>query len=181
MTVLISGGVKNGKSYHAQRIAYKLSKGRSKYYLATMIPHDLEDECRISRHIHDREGWGFETIECPRDIINCLDKSKKEGVFLLDSTTALLSNEMFLDNGKVNHGAPEKIVEEIYKLIEIVGGLVIVSDFIYSDTYKYDELTEEYRKGLAYIDCALAQKCDVVLEICCGNVFCHKGDYSLCT
>lgn len=179
MTVFISGGVKNGKSYHAQRIAKKLSEGGALYYLATMIPHDKEDEQRICRHIEDRDGMGFQTIECPRDIKSCLEKVNPEGVFLLDSTTALLSNEMFLDDGSVNLSAAEKIAEELCDLAQRIRGLVIVSDTIYSDAVRYDDLTEEYRKGLAHIDKTLAQRFSTVLEICGGIVFCHKGELNI--
>lgn len=179
MTVLISGGAKNGKSYYAQRIARKLSGEGPLYYVATMMPHDFEDEQRISRHISDREGWGFETIECPQDITRCLEEIKSDGVFLLDSTTALLSNEMFLKDGIVNLSAAEKIVSELCTIAKTVKGLVVVSDAIYSDAIRYSDLTEEYRKGLAFIDRALAKCFDTVLEICCGTVICHKGDLEI--
>lgn len=179
MRVFISGGVKNGKSSHAQNIAKKLSGGGPLYYVATMIPHDDEDYRRISRHIKEREGMGFETIECPRDILKCLEKAKPEGVFLLDSTTALLSNEMFLEDGEINHDAADKIAKELVRFAESIGGFVAVSDAIYSDAAEYEALTEEYRKGLARIDRALAGCCDTVLEICCGTVFCHKGEFPI--
>ena len=179
MTVFISGGVKNGKSYHAQQIARKLSGDGALYYLATMIPHDNEDEERICRHIKDRDGMGFQTIECPRDIKSCLEKANPEGVFLLDSTTALLSNEMFLDDGSVDLAAADKIAGELCDLAEKVRGLVVVSDTIYSDALSYDELTEEYRKGLAHIDKTLARCFSTVLEICGGTVFYHKGELNI--
>ena len=95
MTVFISGGAKNGKSSLAQDLAVLLSKGGALYYVATMIPADSEDEDRIRRHIADRDGMGFETVECGRDILSCLTKADKNGTFLLDSATALLMNELF--------------------------------------------------------------------------------------
>lgn len=175
MTVFISGGVKNGKSFHAQNLAKELSGQGPLYYLATMIPHDAEDDARIVRHIAERDGMGFETIECPRDISSCLERARPEGVFLLDSTTALLANEMFLPDGSVNLDAAEKIAEELRELSQQVGGLVAVADTIYSDAANYDGLTEAYRRGLAHIDRTLAGCFDVVLEICGGTITCHKG------
>ena len=71
MRVFISGGCKNGKSMLAQRIAVK--QGAPLYYIATMIPYDDEDRARIRRHLKEREGWGFETIECGRNILSALD------------------------------------------------------------------------------------------------------------
>ena len=97
MSVFISGGCKNGKSFYAQRIAK--AAGTPLYYIATMIPRDREDDARIARHRQERAGWGFETLECGADILSCLDRADPAGAFLLDSVTALLSNEMFTDTG----------------------------------------------------------------------------------
>ena len=144
-----------------------------------MIPHDGEDEARILRHRLERAGMGFETLECPRDILSCLVQAEPEGVFLLDSTTALLANEMFLPDGCVNPEAAEKIEKELRNLAKKVGGLVVVSDGIYADAADYDALTEAYRRGLARIDRALAESCEVVLEICGGLIACHKGELKL--
>ena len=106
MSTFISGGCKNGKSYYAQRIAK--SAGTPLYYIATMIPHDDEDDARILRHRNERDGWGFETLECGADILSCLDRADPDGSFLLDSVTALLSNEMFAPDG-FHPEAPKKI------------------------------------------------------------------------
>ena len=54
MSVFISGGCKNGKSFYAQRIAK--AGGAPLYYIATMIPHDEEDLARIRRHRDERAG-----------------------------------------------------------------------------------------------------------------------------
>ena len=93
MHTLISGGCKNGKSYYAQRVAK--AAGAPLYYLATMISTGAEDDARIARHLKEREGWGFETIECGKHILNALEHADANGSFLLDSVTALLANEMF--------------------------------------------------------------------------------------
>ena len=94
MIVFVSGGAKNGKSGFAQNLAVKLADGGKRYYVATMIPVDEEDRERIRRHVADRAGLGFETIECGGDILSCLNYDKN-GSFLLDSVTALLQNVMF--------------------------------------------------------------------------------------
>ena len=64
MTIFLSGGAKNGKSTLAQHLTRVLAKGGPMYYVATMIPHDAEDDARIARHLREREGWGFFTLEC---------------------------------------------------------------------------------------------------------------------
>lgn len=173
MSTFISGGCKNGKSFYAQRIAKE--SGSPLYYIATMIPHDEEDNARIRRHIEERAGWGFETLECGTDILHCLDHADPKGSFLLDSVTALLSNEMFAPDGFHPESA-EKIANELCEFVRRALNVVLVSDFIYSDAAMYDEWTEIYRKGLALIDRALARVCDNVYEIVNGQVVCYKGE-----
>ena len=174
MRIFISGGCKNGKSYHAQHMAR--AQGSSPlYYIATMKPVCDEDNERIARHRMERDGWGFTTIEQPFNIAAILDKCDHNSSFLLDSLTALLANEMFLPDASVNEDAAEKIIMDLLLISDNIKNLVIVSDFIYGDAFVYDSINEKYRKSLAEIDRAAAEKCDVVLEIVYGNVIIHKG------
>ena len=175
MSTFISGGCKNGKSFYAQRIAK--DSGMPLYYIATMIPHDAEDDARILRHRDERDGWGFETLECGRNILSCLKQADPGGSFLLDSVTALLSNEMFAPDG-FHPEAAEKIADELCEFVRRAPNTVLVSDFIYSDAAIYDEWTETYRRGLAYIDRRLAAVCDRVIEVVNGQIICYKGELS---
>ena len=172
MSTFISGGCKNGKSFYAQHIAK--ASGTPLYYIATMIPHDHEDDARILRHQQERDGWGFETLECGRDILTCLEKADANGSFLLDSVTALLSNEMFAPDG-IHMDAHIKIADELEAFVRKAPNTVLVSDYIYSDAIIYDELSEAYRAALAYIDRRLARCCDTVLEVVNSQIICHKG------
>ena len=171
MSTFLSGGCKNGKSYYAQTLAK--ASGEPLYYVATMIPHDEEDRARIRRHLAEREGWGFITLECGRDILSCLEHADTRGSFLMDSVTALLSNEMFDERG-FHPDAAEKLAAELTEFARRAPNTVFVSDFIYSDAALYDEWTETYRRGLALIDRALAKACDHVLEAAAGQIITYK-------
>lgn len=177
MIVLITGGAKNGKSGYAQNLAVKLASGAPHYYLATMIPSDNEDQARIRRHVADRAGLGFETLECGRNLLESTANADPKGTFLLDSTTALLMNELFPDptGGNMDEDAPRRCREAIVALAARVKHLVIVSDYIYADPIRYDPVTEFYRAGLAGIDRAVAQIADTVLEFTVGIPIVHKG------
>ena len=178
MTYLISGGAKNGKSSLAQNLAVSLAAGGTHYYVATMIPVDGEDRERIARHVADRAGMGFETVECGRDILSCLSQVDRSGSFLLDSTTALLMNELFLPpDYDLNPEAGEKCARELVGFAQSVANIVLVSDYIYSDALRYDSVTEVYRRALAGIDRELAAISDVVLELSGGNIIVHKGEF----
>ena len=183
MNIFISGGCKNGKSYHAQELARSMAQEGNLplYYLATMIPHDDEDDARILRHLSEREGWGFDTIEQGVNICGALNAktvSGKEvdpkGVFLLDSVTALLSNEMFREGGTIDFDAPKRLAEELTHFARETGNTVFVSDYIYSDSFAFDDFTEPYRQGLALLDRTLAKLCDQVVEVAYGFKHLYK-------
>jgi adenosylcobinamide kinase/adenosylcobinamide-phosphate guanylyltransferase len=174
MKIFISGGCKNVKSYYAQQLAKK-QQTSSLYYLATMKPIDTEDDERIIRHRRERDGWGFTTVEQPVDIDKILDICDCNGSFLLDSLTALLTNEMFLPDGNINETAAEKIAGNLSRLTDTLENIVIISDYIYSDAFVFSPLTEKFRKSLAQLDRTAAASCDIVLEVAYTSVIVHKN------
>lgn len=183
MNIFISGGCKNGKSYHAQELARSMAQESNLplYYLATMIPRDEEDDARIRRHLSEREGWGFDTIEQGEHICEALrtktvsgEPVDPNGVFLLDSVTALLSNEMFREDGTIDFAAPKRLAEELTHFTRETGNTVFVSDYIYSDSFAFDDFTEPYRQGLALLDRTLAKLCEQVVEVTYGFKYLYK-------
>ena len=178
MTCFISGGAKNGKSTLAQDIAVALAGGGRLYYVATMISTGSEDDDRIRRHIADREGMGFETVECFRNILDCLETADKNGVFLVDSVTSLIQNSLFPveKNYKMDLAGANRCADELIEFAKTVRHAVFVSDYIYSDAEVFSESTEQYRKCLADIDRRLAKVCDTVVEVSAGQLMIHKGD-----
>ena len=177
MTVFLSGGAKCGKSSLAQNLVMALSNGGKRYYVATMIPTGKEDDERIRRHIADRAGMGFETVECVKNVMDCLETADKDGAFLVDSVTALLQNAIFPaeKNYEMDLQAAERCTEELVKFAKTVRHAVFVSDYIYSDGVRYAGSTELYRKCLANIDRQLAQVCDTVIEVTAGQAIVYKG------
>ena len=174
MRCFVSGGCKNGKSFFAQRLAKEQQDGLL-YYIATMAPVDAEDDERIVRHRAERDGWGFVTVEQPVGIEDVLEKCDCGGSFLLDSLTALLANEMFPLGGDVDAVAAARTISGLSEVLAAVGNIVIVSDFLYSDAFVFDPLTEQYRKALAEVDRAVARACDAVAEVTYSGVVWHKG------
>ncbi len=175
MKIFFSGGCKNGKSTLAERCVKSLAGSGPLYYIATMIPHDHEDEARIRRHVESRAGMGFITLEQGTDVLGCLDHADPGGAFLLDSVTALLSNEMFRADSSVDDTAGERVAADLVALSRKVGSIVMVSDFIYSDAGRYDDFTQNYRRALAECDRALAAECDTVVEVFSTNPVIYKG------
>lgn len=177
MKIFITGGAKNGKSGLAQELAVQLAGDGPHYYVATMIPSDGEDRCRIQKHIADRAGMGFITLEQGRQIENCLRRADPSGTFLLDSVTALFLNELFPDPAActMDQFALERCKRGLRYFAEHIENGVFVSDYIYSDAIGYDEVTETYRRGLAELDKMLCSLCDRVIEMSAGCAVYHKG------
>ena len=110
MRILLIGGSKSGKSTMGQRLTRAFAAGAPMYYWATMEPTDEEDLARIARHLKDREGWGFETIERGRDLLPALERIDPAGAVLFDSITAQLACEMFGET--IDKTAPARAGEE---------------------------------------------------------------------
>ena len=181
MTFFISGGAKNGKSTLAQDLTVALAGGGKHYYIATMISTGAEDDDRIRRHIEDRDGMGFETVECFRNILDCLRVADRSGVFLVDSVTAMVQNALFPveKNYEMDPEGARRCGDELVEFAAQVRHVVYVSDYIYSDAERYSESTETYRQALAEIDRRLAKVCDTVVEVSAGQYFVHKGELPL--
>ena len=175
MTVFISGGAKCGKSSIAQDLAVALAKGGKRYYVATMIPSGEEDQERIRHHLAGRDGMGFETVECFKNIMSVADK---EGTFLVDNITSLVQNALFPveKNYEMDLAAANRCADELIDFAKNIRHAVFVSDYIYSDAERYSESTEMYRKCLADIDRRLASVSDTVIEVSAGQLTIHKGD-----
>lgn len=173
MKILLVGGSKSGKSGLAQRLCVRLAAGAPMIYWATMEPVDGEDRARIARHLDERAGWGFSTVECGR----ALERGAlpERACVLFDSVTALLANEMF-SGAQPDAAAPERAAQELLALSCRAAHLVCVCDDIFRDGAAYDEWTERYRSGLARVCRTLAAEFDTVCEVTAGLPHLWKGE-----
>lgn len=173
MRILLAGGSKSGKSSLAQDIVNKLAAGGlPKYYWATMDPVDSEDDERILRHIADRAGMGFVTVERGKDLL-AGPLPPADAVVLLDSVTALLANEMF--GSGFDPEACCRALRELLALSEKCAHFVCVADELFRDGAEFDRATEEYRRGLAAMLRGLAREFDAAAEVACGIPKLYKG------
>ena len=175
MRILLMGGGKSGKSTTAQRAARALAQGGPMYYWATMEPHDDEDLARIRRHVADREGWGFATIERARDLTAGLAQVDPAGTVLFDSVTACLAAQMFDEHGQMDGGAPERTAAQIAAISRYPAHFVCVCDGIFDGGEDYDPWTAAYVRGLAGVCRRLAADFDTVCEMVMGIPHVWKG------
>ena len=175
MTYFLSGGSKSGKSMLAQRISKSLPGPH--YYLATLRPTDDEDRAIVRRHLQERDGWGFTTVECESGILSALDLVPENGTFLLDSVTALLANEMFRPDGSVDDLAGKRLADDLARFAALAKNAVFVADFVFSDGRDYGALTERYREALGLVGVRLAAACDHAAELSASIPIWYKGGW----
>jgi adenosylcobinamide kinase/adenosylcobinamide-phosphate guanylyltransferase len=168
MNYLIIGGSKSGKSEVGEKIALNLNKDKI-IYIATMKPYDKEDEERVKKHIERRKNLNFITIEKQRNLSEVISNIEYDDTVLIDSITSLLTNEMFI-GGKIIKNPSVNILKGLKEIILKAKNTVIVSDFIFNDAIKYDEITENFQKELAMINRELTKFCDNVIECSFGNI-----------
>lgn len=173
MNYLLIGGSKSGKSHLAQELCRAC--GGPMVYWATMEPTDEEDRARIRAHLHDRDGWGFATIEAGRDLPAAFPQLPQDAVVLFDSVTALLANEMFRPDGTMDQMAGDRAAAQLLSLSCRCRTLVCVADELWRDGQLYDPWTECYRRQLAHICRTLAAQFDVVAEVAAGLPQLWKG------
>ncbi|MDO4803591.1 MAG: bifunctional adenosylcobinamide kinase/adenosylcobinamide-phosphate guanylyltransferase [Lachnospiraceae bacterium] len=207
MLTLVIGGSASGKSEYAENLLLKdsgcnrfvmkeqvaVAGNRSPWsedddlvYLATMEPFGREAEDRIERHRKLRAGKGFKTVECPINIVTCLDVCSGRNV-LLEDLPNLVANEIFRSDGNGAAGILQQILEleRVAKSLVCVTGILTADgrgydgkttkflqesdrNQVYENRNCYNEETVKYLQELAWIENALAQRADRVVEVVCG-------------
>ena len=95
MFTLVTGGSGSGKSEYAEALAAGCSC-KNRWYLATMEVYGAEGRRKVERHRRQREGKGFETLECPRGLKNIrIPGDPQDTAILLECVSNLAANEMF--------------------------------------------------------------------------------------
>ena len=132
---LILGPNNSGKSLLAEKLVVE-TKNMHRIYLASMIPQTHENNQRIKKHILQREGKGFTTMEEPWNI-HTLD-IPKDSVVLLEDASNLLANGIF-----IHHSNVEECYQRIVTLANTCQKLIIVNIDGLTEG-NYDEETNNY-------------------------------------
>lgn len=166
MTVLIIGTPDSGKSQKAEEIALSLSRGKKKYYIATMIPFGEEGKLRVKKHLKLRDGKGFATIEKPVDVHELTEEipDLKESTCLLECMSNLIGNEMHREGAADLQKLPGLISGSVMSLAQAAENLVIVTNRFPMDDPDYDEDTLSYVKLVAAVNDDLKRKADRAYE-----------------
>lgn len=164
--VLISGSNNSGKSIYAEQLISKTTGAR--YYIATMRPCNEDNHRRIEKHRAQRQGLGFDTLECPYQTGTV--SVSPDGVVLLEDVSNLLANAMF-EKGR----SSDSVFRDICVLADRCRILVVVTITGLNDD-GYDEETAAYINGLNEINQKLFDKASVAISMQDGTPVYQKGD-----
>ena len=153
MKILFTGGVKSGKSRHAERRMLELAEAEKPVYLATTELLDPEMEKRISEH-KLRRSEKFKTIEEPLFLAKAL--SQTDTPILVECMTMWLNNAL-------HHQLPEsKIIEEIETLLSLENEIVFVLNEVGLGIIPDNSLSRKFIDLSGRIAQRLAEACDEV-------------------
>ena len=160
--ILITGGVKSGKSRFALKIAREIEK-EEKIFIATARPIDEEMEDKIEKHKKER-GSDFQTVEEPIHLGDTLKKINQSTV-VIDCLTLWLSNLFF----EVRES--EKLFEIesfIQALKEFGGNIIIVTNEVGWGIIPESETSRNYQAELGRLNQEVAEICDEVYVLISG-------------
>lgn len=154
--ILITGGVRSGKSSFAEKYAIEAAAETNGVlnYIATGVPSDEEMKMRIGKHRLEREESGlfWKTWESSTHIGVLAPSFHKKDILLLDCLTTLLNNELFSLQGEWTEEAIidiyERILSGISAIRENCNMLILVSNEVLNETYSDDEFLLIYRRLL---------------------------------
>ncbi len=160
MKILITGGVKSGKSLHAEKLVLKLSAGIKPIYLATTELIDSEMKKRISKH-RQRRGNLFDTIEEPLFLANELRN--------IHSPVLIECLTMWLNNALHHKYSEKKIFTEIDNLLSLKCDVVFVLNEVGLGIIPENHLARKFMDFSGRIAQKLGKACDGVIWCVAGN------------
>ena len=160
MKILITGGVKSGKSRHAETHILKMANGKKPIYLATTELLDPEMEKRVLEHRRRREGK-FRTIEEPLHLTDAL--LNMEGPVLIECLT------MWLNNALHHQISEKKIITEIENLLLLKCDVIFVQNEVGLGIIPDNSLARKFADLSGRIAQQLGEFCDEV-HLCAAGI-----------
>ena len=160
MKILIIGGVKSGKSRHAEKLILAMANGIKPVYLATSELNDSEMKKRITSH-RQRRGNKFETLEEPLCLASVLRKN--QGPVLIECLT------MWLNNALHHKYSERKVFAEIDNLLSLKCDVVFVINEVGLGIIPENPLARKFLDLSGRVAQKLGEACNEVIWCVAGN------------
>ena len=160
MKILITGGVKSGKSRHAEKLILAMANGIQPVYLATTELKDSEMKKRIISH-RQRRGNKFETLEEPLRLSSVLKNIQCP--VLIECLT------MWLNNALHHKYSERKVFAEIDNLLSLECDVVFVINEVGLGIIPDNPLARKFLDLSGRVAQKLGETCDEVIWCVAGN------------
>jgi len=158
MKALFIGGIKSGKSFHAEQFSLKHSKSLP-VYLATTEFIDDEMKERIKQHKLQR-SQNFLTKEEPLNLVEAIEPIK--GLVMIECVSMWINNMLY-------HGFEyEDIKEHIEKILALPLDIVFVQNDVGAGVISDNALARQYIDISGKISQLLGQHCNTVFHVIAG-------------
>ena len=158
--ILITGGVKSGKSTFALRKALEYEK---RAFLATGVPFDDEMKVRIQRHKEER-GELFDTFEEPVNVADVLKEiDGRYNVILFECLTTYLGNLFYY-----GIDVQKELEKLINVLISMKSEVIVVTNEVGWGIIPDNELSRKYAEILGRTNTKLASIAKEVYAVIAG-------------
>jgi adenosylcobinamide kinase/adenosylcobinamide-phosphate guanylyltransferase len=158
--ILVTGGVKSGKSRHAEQLSLALSPDSKPIYLATTEIYDAEMQQRIAEH-QQRRADRFQTLEEPLHVERVLPVSRQ--VVLVECVTMWLNNVLY-------HGLDEAVaMEKLEALWQTPHDFVFVLNEVGLGVLPENALARRFADLSGRVGQWLGSRCDQVF-LCAASI-----------
>lgn len=165
MIILVMGRNGSGKSVFSEGLAARLEKPR--YYIATMRPQGGEGAARVQKHLIQRAGLGFVTLELPHSIGGA--DIPANALVLVEDIANLLANAIF-EKGQ----SEAEVFEDIMLLCRRVNYVIAVTVNEFDDG-DYNRETRLYIRAVKRLNRLLCEHADAVVVMEGGRPVFRKG------
>lgn len=167
---LILGGVRSGKSRHAQSLAE--ASGLAVVYIATATAEDVEMQARIEKHRVERPA-GWTLVEEPVALAKALQQyAAQDRCLIVDCLTLWLTNLLLLENG----AELERQREALLKITgALPGHIIFVSNEVNMGVVPMGQLSRRFCDEAGLLHQALAAQCQQVVLMVAGLPLQIKG------
>jgi adenosylcobinamide kinase/adenosylcobinamide-phosphate guanylyltransferase len=159
MKVLFIGGIKSGKSLHAEKYIQKLSQSKP-LYLATTEFIDDEMQERIEKHKDQREDRFItveEAIELSKEI-----KKHQDGAILVECLSIWVNNMLYHEK------SVEDMIAEINRVMMLEKDIVFVINDVSCGVIPDNKLARKFVDANGKIAQLVAGQCDEVHHVIAG-------------
>lgn len=175
MKILVTGGIRSGKSRYALETARKSMAPGLKCFVATAEPLDEEMQARIAKHQIERLGE-FATVEEPVYLSKAIDiAAKNSGVVVVDCLTLWVNNLLYHFQDQ-----PERIKHEMRLFLNSVSSakqeMIFVSNEVGLGLVSENPLSRRYVDELGRLNQELAKLCHEVVFMVAGMPMQVKGE-----